>query len=233
MSSTCSAVSEGSALASSARECKPSPSAKSTPTVSGSSESTGPTSRSTTTSEPCPQSTATSCAAGSPAKTSASLEQAPDLPESVQGCGGTWHEPLAWLAPDGLSWRTWQRCLVEGWTVYSQTFPRSGLMLSGIAYQLPMPVYHKPGRASGLLPTLIAGDARGSRNGTAKGRSLASGITMTDWLWVNVGHGLLDPGSAEQMMGFPPGWTDLEASETPSSPRSPNSSGERSCEQKD
>jgi hypothetical protein len=37
--------------------------------------------------------------------------------------------------------------------------------------------------------------------------------------------GKLSPTWVEWLMGFPTGWTDLEASETPSSPKSPKSSG--------
>ena len=37
--------------------------------------------------------------------------------------------------------------------------------------------------------------------------------------------GKLNPTWVEWLMGFPPGWTDLGDSETPSSPRSPSSSG--------
>jgi hypothetical protein len=39
-------------------------------------------------------------------------------------------------------------------------------------------------------------------------------MTMTDWLWVNVGRGRLHPESAEWMMLWPPGWTDLKPSGT-------------------
>jgi hypothetical protein len=52
-------------------------------------------------------------------------------------------------------------------------------------------------------------------------------MTLTDWLWVNVGRGTVSPGSAEQMMGFPIGWTDLGVSETPSFRKSSSSSVEQ------
>jgi hypothetical protein len=39
-------------------------------------------------------------------------------------------------------------------------------------------------------------------------------MTMTDWLWVNVGRGRLHPESAEWMMLWPQGWTGLKPLET-------------------
>ena len=40
--------------------------------------------------------------------------------------------------------------------------------------------------------------------------------------------GQLNPTWVEWLMGFPIGWTDLEPSETPSSPKSPNGSDDES-----
>jgi hypothetical protein len=37
---------------------------------------------------------------------------------------------------------------------------------------------------------------------------------MTDWLWLNVGRGRLHSESAEWLMGYPKGWTELPPSET-------------------
>lgn len=42
---------------------------------------------------------------------------------------------------------------------------------------------------------------------------------------VNVVTGSLNPVWVEWLMGYPAGWTDCEDSETPSSPRSPSTSG--------
>lgn len=47
---------------------------------------------------------------------------------------------FAWLDrsdPAQSYWRTSQLCFLEGWQRFSQSWPRSGLMQSGIAYQLP------------------------------------------------------------------------------------------------
>jgi len=82
-------------------------------------------------------------------------------------------------------------------------------MLDGHVFPRATGVRHKPATGSGLLPTLVAGDARGGRNGTSKGRTPSDGMTMTDWLWANVGRGRLHPESAEWMMLWPQGWTDF------------------------
>ena len=68
-----------------------------------------------------------------------------------------------WLASYDLntsSWRTSQLCLVEGLQRFSETWPRSGLMRSGIAYQLPPLVRLTEETASGLLPTPRANDSQ-------------------------------------------------------------------------
>lgn len=67
---------------------------------------------------------------------------------------------LANFDPKSFSWRTSQRCLVEDWTRFSETWPRSGLMRSGIAYQLPPLVPLTCGTVSGLLPTPRKNDSQ-------------------------------------------------------------------------
>jgi len=55
-----------------------------------------------------------------------------------------------------LSWRTWQRCLLEGWIEFSGRWPRSGMMLNGIAYRLPtlVPRMSGTGCSYWLTPTV-------------------------------------------------------------------------------
>ncbi len=170
----------------------------------------------------------TSSAADFPAKTFPRAARKPAWREPDLVSGMSSPDFLASYAPDLRLWRTSQTSLVEELATFFQTWPRSGTTRSGIAYQLPSLACRRPGSAFGLLPTLTAGDAKGARNGTAKGRSSAWGLTMTDWLWLNVEHGMLEPGSAEQLMGYPIGFTELEPSATPSSRKSRKSSGGRS-----
>jgi hypothetical protein len=72
----------------------------------------------------------------SPAKTLAML--ASELASKVRGlaCGQSTHDLLANYDRATQSWRTSQACLVSGWELFSETWPRSGSMQSGIAYRL-------------------------------------------------------------------------------------------------
>ena len=78
----------------------------------------------------------TRSAEGSRARTSQTLASALALRVSEAVSGPNTRASLANYDPMSFSWRTSQRCLVEGWTVFSETWPRSGMMRGGIAYQL-------------------------------------------------------------------------------------------------
>lgn len=93
-----------------------------------------------------------------PAKMCLAPDAAPALPASVQDSTGNWCVPFAWFDRDTQSWRTWQCCLVTGWELFSETWPRAGLMLNGIAYRRApsAPLTNEIG--SGLLPTPQARD---------------------------------------------------------------------------
>jgi len=118
------------------------------------------------TSEPCQQTfwsetelPLTQSAAASPAKTLAMLESALALKVKGLVCGGSTGDLLANYDPASSSWRTSQACLVSGWEPYSETFPRSGMMLSGTVYQLPPLALVTAEIGSGsLLPTPTAGE---------------------------------------------------------------------------
>jgi hypothetical protein len=90
---------------------------------------------------------------GSPARTSASPGKVRALKEAALAYGQSTPDLLANYDPITSSWRTSQRCLVEGWTLFSETWPRSGLMRNGIAYQLPPLVPLTAATDSGLWPT--------------------------------------------------------------------------------
>jgi hypothetical protein len=82
-------------------------------------------------------------------------------------------------------------------------------MRNGTVYQRRPWVPRSAVSACSLLPTLVAADAKGARNGTAKGRRPSDGLTMTDWWWLNVARGMLPVWFAEWVMGFPQCWTAL------------------------
>lgn len=92
-------------------------------------------------------------------------ERVPDFQESVLVLdGGRRVEPFAWYDHSTRCWRTWQRCLIEGWEPYSAAWPRSGMTRNGIAYQLQPLALPTSGIGSGLWHTPRANDAekRGS-----------------------------------------------------------------------
>jgi hypothetical protein len=105
----------------------------------------------------------------SPARTSASQEKARELRASAAAYGLSTPDLLANYDRNSSSWRTSQHSLEGGLTEFSGTWPRSGLMRSGIAYQLPPLVPLTGGIDSGLLPTPSASDPQLERRAaTAK-----------------------------------------------------------------
>jgi hypothetical protein len=95
----------------------------------------------------------TSSAADSPVKTSPSPERVLVLQERGVDSGANTTDSLANYDPATSSWRTSQRCLVEGWAPYSETWPRSGMTRSGTAYRLPTLVPLTGETESGSRPT--------------------------------------------------------------------------------
>ena len=100
------------------------------------------------------------------AKTFPTPDEGQELKENEADC---FSRPFAWFANydrESLCWRTWQRCLLEGWTEFSGRWPRSGLMRNGIAYRLPPLVPRISGteRLYWVTPTAVEG-RRGSKPG--------------------------------------------------------------------
>jgi hypothetical protein len=140
-----------------------------------------------------------SSAGGSPARTSPTQEMAQGWPGSGQDYGRRLPVWLASYDPATSSWRTSQHCLVEGLTVFSETWPRSGMTRNGTAYQLPTLAPLTDAIGSGLWATPTAQPANGEpeaflqrkRNAVARGSSM--GICLSDlnmqvkaaerWMW--------------------------------------------------
>lgn len=178
--------------------CAPSPSVKSTPTAERSSQSGGQVSLFTETSAtsqpklwPTPHgmcvpnkrragpsgnelgravNQSMSSAEDSPARTSASRERVLVLQARGVDSGANTTDSFASFDPATSSWRTSQRCLVEGWSRYSETWPRSGMTRSGTAYRLPPLVPLTDETESGLWPTPTVGGG---------GQTLPQGTTPT------------------------------------------------------
>jgi len=171
VSSTSSQESAASPSGSSELECEPSPSARSTPIAEECSNDTGQKCPSIGMCDPSPQDvsaasglTLTLFAEDSPARTSAPQARELALTERAAAYGVSTPALLAKYDQPTQSWRTSQLCLEGGLSVFSETWPRSGMTRSGIAYQLPPLVPLTSEIASGLLPTPRKNDSekRGS-----------------------------------------------------------------------
>jgi hypothetical protein len=154
--------------------------------------------------------------AGSPAKTSASQERVQELKALARDYGASTPELLAKYDPATSSWRTSQLCLDGGLTEFSETWPRSGLMRNGIAYQLPPLVRLTDETGSGSWPTPVSRMWKDCGSPAEYRRNEVP-------LAAQVG-GSLNPTWVEWLMGFPLGWTDCGASATQSSHKSQKSS---------
>ena len=74
-------------------------------------------------------------------------------------------------------------------------------------------------------PTPNARDgSHGGAQDPEKRKAQGHAVGLDDAVYQGKGNGQLNPTWVEWLMGFPLGWTDLEASETPSSPRSQSGS---------
>jgi hypothetical protein len=148
--------------------------------------STGPTFPIMATSETCEReqlSLWTSSAEDFPARTSATQGSAPESTANGQDYGASTPELLASYDPATSSWRTSQLCLDGALSEFSETWPRSGLMRSGIAYRLPPLVPLTVEIGSGLWPTPVANDSSNTANATArrlKPSTAHAGTTLVD-----------------------------------------------------
>jgi hypothetical protein len=122
-----------------------------------SSPSTGPTCLVTVTCEPSQPLTAIgqwmSSAGASRAKTSALQERGQGSPGQGLVFGTSSQESFAKLAPDGSLWKTSAPSLLGDSEPFSKTWPASGLMRNGTAYQLVPLVRRTAGNESGLWRT--------------------------------------------------------------------------------
>ena len=184
---------------------------------------------------------ATSWSAGSLAKTFPLQGQGPESTASVRASGPSMPASLANYDPASSSWKTSQRSLSGELNEFSGTWPDSGMMHGGKLYLLPasepgisaIVSSSSPPRPVGWerpFPTPTASDAwagdldlrkcHGWENGRGwtlgqvvrrPGKRGRGGINLR----TAVG-GSLNPLWEEWLMGFPPGWTDVEVLETPS-----------------
>jgi hypothetical protein len=123
-------------------------------------------------------------------------------------------------------WRTSQICLQEngglGLATFSEAWPRSGLMLSGTAYQLPSLVP--------LISEIECGlwRVQTPRKTISVPSPKFSRTTLTQEEIAAADGGRPCPQFREWVMGFPENWTALVPLEIPSSRKSRKSSGGQS-----
>lgn len=165
-----------------------------------------------------------SSAEDSPARIYRCLAAALGSTVSDRAYGVSLRDSLASFDPATSSWRTSQRCLVEGWERYSQTWPRSGLMHSGTVSPLAPLVPLTKETGSGLLPTLVRRDARTIKGGQDMPGREGGGSLLQMLLSTGSANGYLNPRWTEWFLGYPQTWTQLPRLETRLSRKSRKSS---------
>ena len=154
--------------------------------------------------------------AGFRAKTSATQDIKSELKVLEADCGKKWPASFAKLDRDSFLWKTSQRCLIEGWASFYQTWPRWGLMRDGECWEVPTPKATKLAKGYGLWPTLKAsdGEQRTSNLDYFKRRlSIAPDLPVIVALSTPPTpggfYGRLNPDWCEWLTGFPVKWTEF------------------------
>ena len=111
-------------------------------------------------------------------------------------CGSNISESFATFDPESSSWRTSQRCLEGGLTLYSDRWPKAGTTQYGQAYELPMLALRIDASGCSLWPTASATDYKTtSKPGQRRGQ-------LADAMWPTP-----DVGMAEGSRTLPYGTT--------------------------
>ena len=157
------------------------------PSGTTSGHSTGPSGEASSTSSP----------EGSRVRTSPSRVRAPASAESGPDSGGRWLASFARFDRNSSSWKTPQLSLVEGSTLSSETWPRSGTMRNGECWERPPLALLIDASESGFsrasIPTPTAGDAKSSGSRQAEGSRAHPGISLTDYVRRDGGRGRMWP----------------------------------------
>ena len=140
------------------------------------------------------------------AKTLVPQEKAQDLMESDQDFGEKWQGSFAKYNPDTHSLRTHQCSLFEDSTEYCVTLPRWGSMRTGECWEQQMLEQNTNATESGLWATPTTPSGGGTCGGSGAYKNALKNGT-------HIPHSI-NPNLYEWLMGFPIGWTDLNASVT-------------------
>lgn len=137
-------------------------------------------------------------------------------PMTSETCGRQPQMSFAEWDRGSCIWKTSQRSLLLDISEQSSPiWPRSGMTRHGIAYQRRSSAIHTSATGLGLLPTPTVSQGRNKTSGRKPDSQHHDGVTLLDWIWLNVGREKRRPCFEEWMMGFPIGWTALEVLETP------------------
>jgi hypothetical protein len=137
------------------------------------------------------------------------------LQAHAAGCGPSSPDWLANFDQISSEWKTSQLSLDGELEPFSETWPRSGMMLNGTAYRLPTLVPDNFGTECGLWPTPNATAFKGGRQSPRRGVKNPERNNWQDWCSLVLGQRYPVPETAEQVMGFPVGYTAISNSETP------------------
>jgi hypothetical protein len=120
------------------------------------------------------------CLAASLVRTFPQQERERESTEHEAECGDTWHESFARWDRDSCSWRTPQCSLLEGLDVFSETWPRWGMMRAGECSEQSMPVRTTNEKESGLWRSPCARDWKGTTANTTYDQGRAQYIQLTE-----------------------------------------------------
>lgn len=135
----------------------------------------------------------------------------PDYKASVLVCGAGYLEPFAWYDRKSRCWKTWQSCLIEGWEPFLGTWPASGMMRNGIAYQLKPLVCRITETDFIQFPTPLASDYKGTSRKRYRGSPNFRGGRITEVLRsCPQDPCYTNPQFAEAVMGLEKDYTLLE-----------------------
>lgn len=142
----------------------------------------------------------------------------PEKPQPVLGSFGQWLKPFAWLDQDTGSWRTWQHCLLDNWAMFSGQWPPSGMMRNGIAWEREPLAHPIIAPEHTFLPTIPAGEGKGSSRKRYVGSQSFRGAKMSEGLRTCQSDQIYThPNFAEAAMGLPKDYTLLEMETPPAS----------------
>ena len=130
--------------------------------------------------------------------------------------GPTSTTPLATYDPVTRSWKMYEGTCLWDSIPFSETSPASGTTQNGTLYALPLLEVLIVENGSSLWPTPTTHGENTQTRVEAQRRRMEAGLEYSTRLTQAIAlrypddHGYLSPAWTELLMGFPPGWTDLE-----------------------